>query len=284
MPTQTQLSSLNATLPSYFGTDAYEIEITVISSTLNVETTIINSQPANVKFELIVDLPKSVRMAFPPGQTTSDINYKYDPVNFELVFELTFMEDTRADRSAHQMKIDFTLPQSEGIRFLSFTEDLNDDRKKKKAVSADPSRIPFIPKNANNTVAPNLGEQIKNVKAIQTIAVYNDWDIYVESNHYCDQGQTGAKVFMNLILDIPAGGVFNGLSSCSYDANKHCINFVFNKSNNGGSSNSSLVAFSIIQELAGVDPDDVHYYSFRFSDENKKKKVVSADPTNRPKK
>lgn len=282
--TQTTLTSLNANLPSYFGTDQFEIEITVISSSIQIDTN--NRQnlpPAHVKFEFIVDLPADVDIDFTTGELTRMIDYNYASTKFELSFDLPLKTVQLNNRHSHKVAIDFYLEGSRGIHFLSFVDNSANPPIKKKAVSADPTKWPIIGSDVTECLSNDLGPEIINAIATKTANVFNDWDIYIESNHYHTQGQNGTKVFLNLIIDIPAGGVFNGLTSCTWDVARHCVDFVFDRSLNGGASTSSLASFSIQAQANGADPEEVHYYSFRFADEPKRKKVISADPVNRPK-
>lgn len=277
----TLLTSVNAGLTSYFNNSSDEIEITVISSTLDVDTVANNGAPAKVKFDIILDLPVNVQMDFPQGQPKS-INYTYDQAKSLLNFELPLIADQRTSRMAHRMSIDFILQQSYGIHLLSFSDAGDPNKTRKKAVSADPTKWPIIGSDVTECFSNDLGPEILDANAAKSANVFNDWDIYVESNHYHAQGQNGTKVFLNLIIDIPAGGVFNGLTSCKWDATRNCIDFVFDRSLNGGASTSALASFSIQAEANGADPEDVFYYSFKFDREPKRKKVISADPTNRP--
>ena len=115
-------------------------------------------------------------------------------------------------------------------------------------------------------------------------SVFLDWEIFVLSDYtVCNSSGNSVNVDINLIIDRPIHGKINTSAyTVTYDQGDKLLLIEIERFDTGGPNYSSLDQLNLSFDYSGVQAANVHYFGFKYKDDSKRKKVVSADPDLRP--
>lgn len=258
------LTLKNNSLGSYLSTGW---DIHVASDTITINQT---SSTTTGEFDFFIDLPA--------GKKVKQIDFQYRGGKKAVDFFIQFETDTSStQRVTHHYGLLFVMSSVVDVHFMTY--ELLGEGKKKKAVSTDPDNHPIYGIEYGPFDLINENAQ---VPGFIDDKVFNDWDVYVLSGHLRTPTSTGTRVQMSILIDRPSLGRFDGLINHIYYPADNLVEFIFAKHSTGGATGSDLTQHGIDVNIPGVNASDIHYYGFKYSDENNRKKVVSADPDNHP--